>query len=334
MVRMTLRLVAAALLVAVGAIAGEAPPYTEHEASWTNGDLHLAGVFFRPNGNGPFPAAVLIQGSGQSDRTNAWARSWAEALATDGVAALLTDKRGCGNSDGDWRTAGFDELAGDDVAAVNWLRERKDIRGDAVGVIGLSQGGFYAPTVAVKSPAVAFIVSISGAAVTPVDQVNHEMRNTFRQAGLDEAGVEAGMKLQALAADYLKTGDWTAYRAAMDAALASPLKPIAEGFPQTEDSPVWTFWRKVGEFDPITDWKAAKQPGLILYGEDDERDNVPVQASVTRIRALVDETGRDISVHVYPGSGHGIYAAGTKHLRDDAVETLLSWIDAKTKSPR
>jgi pimeloyl-ACP methyl ester carboxylesterase len=309
----------------------ESTGFTESDVSYMNGDVRLGAALLLPNGRGAFPAAVILQGSGASDRTNAWSRSWAEALASNGIAALLTDKRGTGKSGGDWQTVGLEPLARDGIAGVNYLRTLQSIRRNAVGVVGLSQGGHVAPLAATLSSDIAFVVDISGAATTMVEQVNHEMRNTFRKAGLDSSGVEAGMRLQALAGRYVTTGDWQSYHSAMQQALNSPLKPVAEGFPQTEDSWVWKFWRAVGEFDPIDHWKSLKAPALIMYGELDEQDNVPVAESVRRLEAIKE--GRDLTVRVFEGTGHALFdqAAADHPLRADAVKLLIDWIRQRTR---
>lgn len=302
--------------------------FHEEDVSYTSGDTQLAAALLIPDGRGPFPAAVIIQGSGDSDRSNAWARSWAEALARHGIATLLTDKRGSGKSGGDWKTVGFDVLADDAVAGVEYLRSRRSIRRGDVGVVGLSQGGHIAPLAGTSSGSVAFVVNISGASTLPGEQVNHEMRNTFRQAGLDATGVEAGMRIQALAERYLKTGDWDSYRIGLTEAMNTPLKPVAEGFPQKQDSWVWGWWRLVGDFDPIPHWSALKVPGLVIYGELDEQDNVPVAESVRRLSAV---TGKDITVRVFEDTGHALFdqSNSDRRLRADAVSLLISWIHDK-----
>ncbi|MGI9044668.1 MAG: alpha/beta hydrolase family protein [Gemmatimonadaceae bacterium] len=302
--------------------------FHEEDVLYASGDIQLAAALLIPDGRGPFPAAVIIQGSGDSDRSNGWARAWAEALARRGIAALLTDKRGSGKSGGDWKTVGFETLAADAVAGVEYLRSHRSVRRRDVGVVGLSQGGHIAPVAGTSSDHVAFVVNISGSSTLPVEQVNHEMRNTFRQAGLDKAGVDAGMRIQALAERYLKTGDWDSYRSALTAALNTPLKPVAEGFPQTPDSWVWGWWRLVGDFDPIAHWRALKVAGLVIYGELDEQDNVPVAESVRRLKAV---TGKDLTVRVVEGTGHALrdQNASDRQLRADAVSLLASWIHEK-----
>jgi alpha-beta hydrolase superfamily lysophospholipase len=100
---------------------------TETEMRYQNGDVGLAGVLLMPLEEGPleegkYPAAILLQGSGTSDRSNAWARSIAETLASQGVAVLLTDKRGSGQSQGNWRTSSFEDLAEDGLAGITYAR--------------------------------------------------------------------------------------------------------------------------------------------------------------------------------------------------------------------
>ena len=310
------RLIAVFLLSAC-ATAPRATTFTEAPVTYRNGDLLLAAALLVPEGARNAPAAVILQGSGASDRGNLWAREVAESMARRGIVVLLTDKRGSGLSQGDWRQAGFEELAKDALAGVAFLKTRREA--GKVGLVGLSQGGHVAPLAASMSEDVAFVVDVSGATTTAVEQVNHEMRNTFREAGVD---VERGMKLQELAGHYIRTGAWEPYEAALQAALESDLAPVAKGFPQTRDSWVWTFWRRIGDFDPIPHWRSIRQPVLIVYGQDDENDNVPVAESVRRIRAVRP----DATVQVYPGSGHALYEPGTHELRRDFVELLSSWI--------
>lgn len=86
----------------------------ETETSFANGDVRLAGVVLSaPGGGAPRPGAVIVHGSGTSGRTQAWAADFARGLAERGFAVLLPDKRGSGESGGDWRTASFADLADD-----------------------------------------------------------------------------------------------------------------------------------------------------------------------------------------------------------------------------
>ncbi len=146
----------------------------------------LAAELLLPDRQPPLAGAVVLQGSGVSDRSNAWSRAIAEELARAGLAVLLTDKRGCGASGGDWRTVGFEELADDALAGVAFLASLPEVDPGRIGLVGLSQGGWVAPLAAARSPEVAFVVDVSGAAVGYVEQSFFEMANTVRQEGLSE----------------------------------------------------------------------------------------------------------------------------------------------------
>lgn len=133
----------------------------------------LAGVLLMPPGAGPFPGAVIIQGSGDSDRTNFWARSIAQVLANGGIATLLPDKRGTGLSEGDWSSASFETLARDALAWMALVKEQAGMDGRTVELVGLSQGGHIAPLAATLSDEVAWVVDISGATVPVIEQIRH-----------------------------------------------------------------------------------------------------------------------------------------------------------------
>lgn len=307
---------------ALGASSG-----TEESVEYSNGCLGLAAALLLPEADEPVPGVVLIQGSGDSDRTNLWARAIAEGLASRGLAVLLTDKRGSGESAGDWRTADMEDLAEDAIAGVEYLRSRPEVDLGRIGLLGLSQGGHVAPLAAALGDHVAFTISASAATTTLAEQMNHEMRNTFRQAGLSEDGVEQGMAIQRLAEQFARTGDWAPYAAALEAAEGTPLAPVAQGFPQTPDSWVWGWVRRVADYDPIPYWKMLTGPILVVYGKEDERNNVPVAESVRRLRSALEGRGAPWQIQVYEGSGHALYApdADEPKIREDFLDLVAAW---------
>jgi len=125
------------------------------EISFANAaqDLELAGMLFVPEGEGPFPVAVIIHGSGTSRRDSGWYLTLTRYLQENGIVVLLPDKRGSEKSAGDWRTASFEDLATDSVAAVSFLRQQEETTISGIGVIGMSEGGHFAPVVASQTTA-------------------------------------------------------------------------------------------------------------------------------------------------------------------------------------
>ena len=103
---------------------------------------------------GPLPAVIAVLGSGPAPRCYSLsrAREWARL----GYAVLIYDKRGSGASGGDWQTSSLDDLADDVVAADRFLRGRRDIRADRIGLWAHSQGGWIAPRAIARGADVAF----------------------------------------------------------------------------------------------------------------------------------------------------------------------------------
>ncbi len=221
------------------------------EVRFQNGDLDLAGMLMLPAGDGPFPGAVFIHGSGTSRRDNPWYLSVAKALLDNGTAVLIPDKRGSESSAGDWRDTSFEELATDTDAAFDVLIQVLQVDGDRVGLIGFSQGGSIAPIVAAKDPSVAFVVSMAGSGVTAEEQLIFEEINNITQMGT--------------------------YRFVARLVARFTVPSIMQ-----RDT-----WRATAGFDPMTYWPNVKAPVFAAFGEGDT--NVPVPESVARFEALPTE---------------------------------------------
>ncbi|MGQ0589073.1 MAG: alpha/beta hydrolase family protein [Sphingosinicella sp.] len=306
----------------------------EIPVSYPSGDIELAALLLLPDGPGPYPAAVVVHGSGDSDRTNLWARAIAETVAEAGFAVLLTDKRGSGDSEGDWRTVGFHALAADALAGVAFLSSRADIDEARIGLVGLSQGGRIVPIAAAQSDAVAFVLNLVGDAVSFAEQSAHEMGNIARQAGLPEPMQQEVLRLNGAAGRALLTGNWDEYRRLREAALASPWARIAQGFPPADD-PVWTFYREVIYFDPMPYWTLVRQPALILYGEEDEQDNVAVAESVRRLHFGFRQSGKaNYEIVVLPGVGHSLGWTRSNGLGEHAKAAIQSWLGENVEAGR
>src|SRR5258708_982909 len=121
----------------------------EEQVRFRNGSITLAGTLFLPGGKNPHAAAVIFHGSGPQRRNTFMGRWFAE----QGLACLTYDKRGVGESTGDFRSVVFTTLVDDGLAAVSFLKARADIDAHRIGVWGLSQGGWLGPLGAAQSKA-------------------------------------------------------------------------------------------------------------------------------------------------------------------------------------
>jgi len=266
--------------------------FSEKGVLYRSGALTLAGLVMLPAGSAS-PGAVFVHGSGNSDRTNPWYQEIARYLASHGIAVMLPDKRGCYESEGDWRKADFHDLAEDAIAGINALAAQNSVDPNSIGFIGISQGGWIAP-LAAHMRDVAFVVSISGATATPHEQFQHEITQDIRQKGLPTA-------------------------------FSHIYFPIAQLFLKR----MWPRWPDVKDFDPIPLWETLPVPGLIVFGDRDEYDNIPVQESIRRLSAAIQRNPRtDLTVKVFQGSGHGLREPGTTRVRQDFLRLLSEWITA------
>jgi pimeloyl-ACP methyl ester carboxylesterase len=145
----------------------------ESTVRFTVGTDTLAGTLRIPDGDGPFPAALLVPGSGPVDRDSNHprmpldvTRQLAEALAAVGVATLRYDKRGIGESSaaGDWRRFGVRERIDEATEALRTLRSRAEADPSAIFVIGHSEGALAAGALGADDPSLAGVVLLSASA--------------------------------------------------------------------------------------------------------------------------------------------------------------------------
>jgi hypothetical protein len=172
-------------------------PYDAVEVIYDNGPIHLAGTLTLPRGQGPFPAALLISGSGPQDRDESIMGHkpfWiiADYLTRRGLAVLRVDDRGVGKSSGNSRLLTLDDMAGDVLAGIAYLKGRKEIDPKHMGVIGHSEGGMVGPLAASRSSDIAFVVMLAGPGVSfqqAVDVHESQAELIMRQNGATEEAI-------------------------------------------------------------------------------------------------------------------------------------------------
>jgi len=145
-------------------------PYRSEEvrvANPTAPGVTLACTLTTPQSGGPFAAAVLLTGSGAQDRDESIFGHKpfaviADHLTRQGMAILRCDDRGFGASTGVFETATSLDFATDADAAVAYLASRTDIRKNAIGLIGHSEGGLVAVIAGSSNTQIAYLVLLAG----------------------------------------------------------------------------------------------------------------------------------------------------------------------------
>jgi dienelactone hydrolase len=271
------------------------------EIDFRNGDITLSGTLFLPAGPGPFPVLVMTHGSGPQDRLSNL--PFLFMALQRGIALFGYDKRGVGRSGGDWKTSGFDDLAGDAVCAGEALRSRPEIDARRMGVWGISQGGWVAPLAASKSPLFGYVVVVSAPAVSPARQELDRVEAKMRSEGYTPEDVTRALDLYKALNACVRTGrGWDEYRRSYGEAVELGLEPVLSLRPDPT-LPYYVFWKRIMDYDPLPTLKTMTQPFLAFFGALDSN----VQPAVNRplMEAALRESGdEDFTILVLAGADH------------------------------
>ena len=234
----------------------------------------LTGTLTIPAGEGPFPALVLVSGSGQQNRDEELMNHrpfWviADYLSRRGVAVLRYDDRGMGGSTGEVLNATSLDFSYDAEAAFDFLRNRKEINASQVGILGHSEGGIINFMVAERRPEVAFLVSLAGPAVNGIEVLKEQQAATLRAQGLSEERVQFSGNANAQLLDIIEA---SSDREEADTLLRQLLKGWGYNEELTEQtigqmaSPWMYYFLK---YDPTDAIVKTTCPALLLNGSKD-----------------------------------------------------------------
>jgi dienelactone hydrolase len=277
------------------------------DVRFSNGNVQLAGTLISPTTQGPHPAVILVHASGAEDRE--YLLPFARFLIRHGVAVLGYDKRGVGASTGDWNKASFDDLAGDVVAAFEYLKSRNDIRRAEIGMLGWSQAGWVMPLAATRAQDFAFLISISGAGVSGAETTIDQARNEMAANGMRPQTVDQIVELMTLQYHYVRTGQgWDQYLAARTTIASRMGGNAPEAFPATQDHPYLQLIRTSILHDPAPTIRQLKLPVLAFFGELD--NNILAEKNRAAWEAALTAGGhRDYTLRILPKANHALLEA-------------------------
>jgi pimeloyl-ACP methyl ester carboxylesterase len=317
----------------------------------------IAGTLTIPKGDGPFPAVLLIAGSGPQNRDEALFGHkpflvLADYLTRHGIAVLRVDKRGIGKSTGDAEAATTHDFAADATKGVQFLKSRKEIDPKHIGLLGHSEGGLIAPMVAAESPSdVAFVVLLAAPGV-PCDQLMFAQEAAVaRAAGVPEDAIassldlnkrvfdvvmhekdrdQAEKKVRELLNQHLSTltpeqREAMGGKAFIDAQLRMVLSPWFRDFLST---------------DPKPTLMKVKCAVLALNGGKDTQ--VVAEQNIPAIKAALAESGnKDVTVMELPNLNHLFQTCKTgspseygrieETMSPEVLQTVAEWITSHTK---
>ena len=267
-----------------------------------------------PDGAPPYPAVVLVHGSGDSPGTE-WLYN-SDFFVANGIAALTYDKRGTGRSDGDF-TFDFEQLARDAVAAVDRLLEEPEIDARRVGLSGYSQGAWVAPLASSMSDSVAFVVVNYGMIESPAVEARLEMRQLLIDANVTDADLADADQLIAaavnLVANELSSG-WQEFDAMKKKYRNSEWLDYLAGTPVDQLVSYPKFLVRLlarrrlprglpWDYDSTTLLAASNTPMVWLLAGDDR--SAPNEQTIPKLRAL-ESDGKPIELIVFENADHGM----------------------------
>jgi hypothetical protein len=311
--------------ITFGGMAGKRIPFDITNTRFQGAGVTLAGRLVLPRGHGRVPIVVLVHGAEHDSALEFY--DLQRMFPAMGIGVFVYDKRGTGASGGRY-TQSFLLLADDAIAAVQEARRLAGARAGRVGYQAGSEGGWVAPLAARIAP-VDFVVVGFGLAVSPLDEDREAIAYDMQHQGygpdvmakaMQVADASAAIllsdfrtgydRLDALRRQYGKEPWFKHVRGDVTwALLAWPTRKLKQEGPLL-------FAGVPAQYDPMPVLRTLDTPQLWILGGEDA--DAPSGETIRRLRSL-QETGRPITLAVFPHAGHGIYEFDTKPdgTRDD-----------------
>lgn len=277
----------------------------EHAVKFHNQDVNLAGSLLLPSSEVPVPAVVFVHGAGRQTREPY--REAGEYFASQGIAALIFDKRGTGQSGGTYESyEPYENLVNDALSAVAFLKQRREIASSQIGIWGLSQGAYISAAAASRSGDIRFVIVV-GAQVAD-GMMFYYRDNLFRRYGLSDTLRDVAEKVH----------------------LAQYSLPhnLPDGFSLSSFAP--RSYPPPGKYVHPA-WSCVHQPVLAMWGQLDQ--HVPVGESVAGLKnSLAHANNENWSIIILPRAKHSLGISETGAIQEKwrgyppgALKTMTDW---------
>ncbi len=312
-------------------------------------DATLAGTLTLPRSEKPSPAVLLIAGSGRIDRDETvfghkpfWVL--ADHLTKQGFAVLRVDKRGVGQSTGNYDVATTEDFAADALSGVEYLKTRKEVDAKQIGLIGHSEGGLIAPMIAIKSNDVAFIVLMAAPCVTGEAILYAQEALISRGMEIAEEQISHQLDFQSQVLSVIKKeSDLEKAEKLIGEIITKQLANLPKEEQQASADAMEAQMKRCNSrwfryyltYDPTVSLKHLKIPVLVMGGQLDSqvspKQNLPV------IAKILEEAGnRNYRIIEFPKLNHFFQTCETGSILEYGIieetiapvvlETLSNWI--------
>ncbi len=313
----------------------------------------ISGTLTVPDGLGPFPAVILISGSGPQNRDNLLLghrmfHVLADFLTRRDVIVFRYDDRGIGGSGGDLMQADYSILTGDVLTAVNMLLTNDQLSVSEIGLVGFDEGATIAASAAAESPDVAFMVAMAGPAQAGKDVIRRQVERGMKGANMPPSEIQRRMEKHDRVITLLEEGagpdvvrealtDVIATQVNFDRSSGEPLPPQLEAAIDSELRQRTTpYFRSYLFTDPTEFYSKVTCPVLAIAGSSDRQLDPPAQ-HLTMIESAVNQAGGHppfvmvlpMVNHIFQQSSSGSpseYMMIEETIAPRALEVISNWV--------
>jgi uncharacterized protein len=274
--------------------------FKEERLTCRNGDVTLGGTLILPSSAGRHPVVIFTPGDYGTNRNQL--RLWAHDYVTRGIAALVFDSRGAGESTGHVGLNSFSDMADDVLAWVRTLRARDDVRPNAIGLFGFSNSAWTVSLAASRSPDVAYLIMQSFVGVVPWKQDLFRAETQLRVDGFSEADVKQGTDFTRQKFEVARTGQgWEELQNAMRAEPRwLPYTNPPSSLERSRQS-----YERVMTYDPVPALEKLSIPILAIWGGKDTYVPVPETVAIFK-HAMATAENRAYTAKIYPDCSHSL----------------------------
>ncbi len=334
-------------------------PYYSEDITFENkkAGINLAGTLTLPNREGVFPVVILISGSGPQNRDEELLGHkpflvLSDFLTKNGIAVLRYDDRGIAMSKGDFKTATSADFATDVESAIAYLKTRKEINKNKIGLIGHSEGGLIAPMVASESKDVAFIVLLAGTGIQGDSLLLLQKKLIEEASGVSKEDIQKGLSSNRKVFDIVNkstsleqlNSDLTIYFKQIlkdNPNTQKPAEMADDDFVKLQVKQIASSWMQYFiKYNPAPALEKVKCPVLAINGEKDLQ--VPPKENLEAIKKALTKGGnKGVTTKELPNLNHLFqecktgspdeYATIEQTFSPIALTEIFKWLQTQTK---
>gem|GEM_PF-3878348 len=272
----------------------------ENRGITLHASLHL------PDTEGPHPLVVIVHGAGNQSRENHTLADFASLLPYYGMATLVYDKRGTGQSEGVLQQADFATLAQDVKLLIEATENFEQIDIDKTGLLGVDQAGLLMPSIAKENKRIQFIAGISTPITNMQEQELQACSMRMQSDGFNQNDIEAALNYQQTMFDYFAGKiDSVSFQKMSDELDEKSWKNYVTSF-EKKDWIAW--WRRNYSFSAKETLTALNMPLYFAFGGKDPLLKADTQ--IDMLNSLFPETL--LTTKFYKDANHFMYEAGDR----------------------